>query len=273
MVDDQVVADSGPQVFTRTSEDHHNEHTDTLGGNTNRDQSVIELDGSQLDSRPVVGEKSDIRDLLVEKRKECFQYHSEDVKELSGPEVVDMLRREPSKLFEPIEEEIDEDKKNSSLLQSYSNVAKKIAKRDKVNEVSRLGADGVIYTETTKSTQVEEVDEDELPEIEHEQRKQLPSHNHAKNSRLAIGYQPIEVNNNQDSWIDNYNHRPQSNASSGLGGRRRYLITSIFDDVSRPLGNRSYSTLPKNSKICHKKEDASVQASFSDSDSEQSVSR
>lgn len=198
MRDGEVVADSGPQVFTRTSEDSHTEHSDQLDGNTNADKAVLAIDDVDLHSRPIVANKSDIRDVTCEARKECFQYRSEEVKELNGPDVADMLRIAPNKLFEPIEEEIDERKKGS-ILSHYSNKSKKFSKRDKVCEISRLGPDGNIYTETTQTCQNEEIEDDELPDVEYGRiTAYSPPKSPNKTSRLAIGYRPIEYQHADD---------------------------------------------------------------------------
>lgn len=201
MKDGKVIADSGPQITTRTREDSTVEESEDVGGGN----EPLDANGSSevpsalvsIDEKPVVGERSETRQVTREARNECFQYHDESEKVLSGAEAYKLAHIDPNKLLEPMENDIVEDGQRGALCH-YTNRAKRITEKDKTLEVSRLNSDGAVVTETTRTRQQEEVDDEEIPDVP-PMRPQAIDYvvtraepvKSRPNSRMSVGYRPI----------------------------------------------------------------------------------
>ncbi|KAI1292015.1 hypothetical protein HDE_07130 [Halotydeus destructor] len=281
MEDGRIIADTGPQVISRTKEDSDSEQTETIGVN-NTSFQVGHLEPDESRSRPgdvIVGDRLEIRSVSKEARKECYQYHDESVKELSGTEVYKMAKSKPKELFEPMDEEIGSFDKTGKLYH-YSNKGKKVTRSDHVRELSKLGIDGQIRVDRTHTVQDEEVDDDEVPESD---KPSLQYHDttyssmanvkkprdHQPASRLAIGYQALQHSSSgsskTNSWVANHFGANNKQSSTLRVEKKRYADT---DGITSLWGQgRQSQTLPRHVKLTDR-EDASTQASFSSSDDE-----
>lgn len=174
MEDGKVIADSGPQVTTKTKEDQKQEESE----NSNH-KNVGDVDlppGPGYVAVPggyqMVSEKTETHQSSREAKEENLQYHDESLKELSGLEIHRKALQSPNELIN-IDSDDSPDRPKGKLVH-YSSKSHKINDSEEVKETSRLGRDGKVNTETTRTHHHEEFDDDELPEDDPTQFKALP---------------------------------------------------------------------------------------------------
>ncbi|KAG8190778.1 hypothetical protein JTE90_005814 [Oedothorax gibbosus] len=160
--DGRVVADSGPQISTKTKEDVRVEESENTEHKTTGDDPPGP--GYELvpGSAKVVSEKTESNQTMTETREENRQMHDENIKDLSGEEIHQRTIIAPD----------DPSFGNSfgdfrGKLTHFSSHTQKIVDKDEVKEVSEL-KDGEISTETTRTHHHEEAYDDEVPEEEAE---------------------------------------------------------------------------------------------------------
>ncbi|RWS24500.1 uncharacterized protein B4U80_09258 [Leptotrombidium deliense] len=163
MEDGKVIADSGPQITTRTKEDNKVEESENTAKKVNGDLSVTPGVGyiAVPQSQNVVNEKSETRNVTREAKQECLKYHDESVKELSGFEVHKKALTDPNELIS-IDNRVTSEYPKGKLTH-YSSKSRRISDKDEMKEVSKKNRDGNVTTETTRTHHHEEMDDDELP--------------------------------------------------------------------------------------------------------------
>jgi hypothetical protein len=97
-------------------------------------------------------------------------YHDEERREVTSAEELERGIKSPQDLLEKIENEFPDEIRGELMF--YSSKSKDLVCQEKVNEVSRLDANGNLCTATTVTHYEEERSEDELPE--HHAPRQLP---------------------------------------------------------------------------------------------------
>lgn len=191
--DGKIIADSGPQVISRTFEDHKTENEEkTRGGNKssnnliNNNQQILypslqyynysPSDAAKvikrssslsspfipLDSDPVIRETSTINRTEKSASKEIFHYSDHEIRELTSESDHQTAAESPADLLEPMDNVILNTIKGK--LKFYSNKSKKLIQKDKITEKSRLDKDGNIRIQTTQSREEEHFSDEEIPE-------------------------------------------------------------------------------------------------------------
>lgn len=167
MEDGKVIADSGPQVTTRTNEDNNQEEVESTSKKKNGDSNkapghgYIRVPGSEQ----VVSEKVETRSKTREAKQEQLQYHDEGLRELTGFEVHKKALVAPNDLIE-LREELDSGPKGN--LTHYSSKTRKTCDKEEIKEIGKLHRDGERTNEVTRTLHHEECDDDEVPEYETE---------------------------------------------------------------------------------------------------------
>lgn len=163
MEDGKVIADSGPQVTTRTKEDQKTEESENkrkLKG----DQDPHPGKGYEaLPGEQVFSEKMETHNTTRTARQENMQYHDESLKELSGYDLHRRAITAPNELVQIDDNELSSEKPPGKLTH-YSAKSKKFSDREEIKELSKRGRDGKVVTERTRTNHHEEYDDDELPE-------------------------------------------------------------------------------------------------------------
>ncbi|CAG2171914.1 unnamed protein product, partial [Oppiella nova] len=165
MEDGKVIADSGPQVFTKTKEDQKKEESEdtkhkNLGDvDTPPGPGYVAVPGGHQ----VVSEKTETHQSSREAKEENIQYHDESFKELTGLEIHRKALQAPNELIQ-IDDNDDAPDGPKGKLVHYSSKSNKINDSEEVKETSRLGRDGNMTTETTRTHHHEEFNDDEVPE-------------------------------------------------------------------------------------------------------------
>ncbi|GFT34781.1 uncharacterized protein NPIL_528331 [Nephila pilipes] len=161
--DGRVIADSGPQVTTKTKEDVRVEESE----NTEHKSTGDDPPGPGYELIPgsakVISEKTESNQTMTETREENRQMHDENIRDLSGEEIHQRTIISPD----------DPSFGNSfgefpGKLTHYSSRSQKIVDKDEVKEVSEL-KDGEVSTETTRTHHHEEAYDDEVPEEDAEE--------------------------------------------------------------------------------------------------------
>ncbi|XP_013791736.1 uncharacterized protein LOC106475606 [Limulus polyphemus] len=161
--DGKVVADSGPQISTKTTEDNRTEEME------NRDHKTTGGEDTGSDYAPVPGsarvitEKTETRQTTRENKEEDMQLHDETFQELTGTDLHQKALTAPDDGF--FSQEIDVSKPYPGKITHYSCRGQKVTDKEEVNEVSEW-KDGEITTETTTTRHHEEQHDDEVPEDE-----------------------------------------------------------------------------------------------------------
>lgn len=159
--DGRIVADTGPQVITRTTEDVNTENTEA--GRNRADIPEEENDDSLSQSdTSVVRSITETRTTRKSASKEVNHYHDEERREITSPEELVIGMNSPQELLERIDNEFPEEIKGKLMF--YSSKSKGLVCKEKVNEISRLDCNGNLRTVTTHTRHEEETTEDELPE-------------------------------------------------------------------------------------------------------------
>ncbi|RWS10574.1 uncharacterized protein B4U79_11132 [Dinothrombium tinctorium] len=166
MEDGKVIADSGPQITTKTKEDNKVEESENTAKKVNGDLDKSPGVGyiAVPQSTNVINEKTETRNVVREAKQECLQYHDESIKELSGFDVHKKALTAPNELIS-IEDESNE-KMPRGKLTHYSSKSNRVTDKEELKEVSRKQRDGNVTTETTRTHHHEEVEDDEIPEHE-----------------------------------------------------------------------------------------------------------
>ena len=171
MEDGKVIADSGPQVTTKTTEDQKSDESEDTKHRRLGDSEVPEKYRKEIGNQ-VVSEKTVTRNLMREAKEENFQYHDESLRELEGQDIHRRAIEAPNELIR-IDNELPQIPRGK--LVHFSAKGRKINDRDEIQEVSRLDNDGLLSTETTQTNHHEEYEDDELPEGEDAKQLQEPS--------------------------------------------------------------------------------------------------
>ena len=156
-----IVADTGPQVITRTFEDVNTENKDC-----DRNHAGLS-DGEELNSSckldaSVVRSVSRTHTTRKSASKEVNHYHDEERRDITSPEELERAIKSPQELLDRIENEFPEELKGELMF--YSSKSKAFVCKDKVNEICRLDCNGNLRTVTTHTRHEAETAEDELPE-------------------------------------------------------------------------------------------------------------
>lgn len=163
MEDGKVIADSGPQVTTRTKEDQKTEESENkrkLKG----DQDPHPGPGYEaLPGEQVFSEKIETHNTTRTAKQENMQYHDESIKELSGYDLHRRAITAPNDLVRIDDNELESDKPRGRLTH-YSAKSKRFSDKEEIKEMSKRGRDGKVVTEKTRTHHHEECDDDELPE-------------------------------------------------------------------------------------------------------------
>lgn len=161
--DGRVVADSGPQVTTKTKEDVKVEESENTEHKTTGDDPPGPGFEVIPGSAKVISEKTESNQTVTETREENRQMHDEHIKDMSGEEIHQRTIISPD----------DPSFGNSfgefpGKLTHYSSRSQKIVDKDEVKEISEL-QNGEVTTETTRTHHHEEAYDDEVPEEEAEE--------------------------------------------------------------------------------------------------------
>ncbi|CAL1287257.1 unnamed protein product [Larinioides sclopetarius] len=158
--DGRIIADSGPQVTTKTKEDVRVEESE----NTEHKSTGDDAPGPGYELVPgatkVISEKTESNQTMTETKEENRQMHDESIKDLSGEEIHQrtIISPDDPSFFSPF----------PGKLTHYSSRSQKIVDKDEVKEISEL-KDGEVSTETTRTHHHEEAYDDEVPEEEAEE--------------------------------------------------------------------------------------------------------
>lgn len=160
--DGKVIADSGPQVTTRTTEDNKTEESENTEHKTSGDPPNENLMITPSAAK-IVSEKTEIHQTTKETKEENMKLHDESYRELTGTEYHQqaLMSQEDNKLS------IAGDGKPHfpGKLTHYSSRSQKVTDKDEIKETSEL-KDGELTTETTRTHHHEEKHDDEVPEDE-----------------------------------------------------------------------------------------------------------
>uniref|UniRef100_T1L3V8 Uncharacterized protein n=1 Tax=Tetranychus urticae TaxID=32264 RepID=T1L3V8_TETUR len=191
MEDGKVIADSGPQITTRTKEDNWTEESENCAkkGSPVDAKSIVPMVKSspvKIEKDHVVCEKIETKNTTREAKHERFQYHDESISELTGYDIHQKALVSPNDLItincdlidvkQDIEEANFEDKgviddPPKGKLTHYSSKSHKVTDKEEIKETSKLGVDGEIKTETVRTHHHEEVDDDEEPDEDEDSSK------------------------------------------------------------------------------------------------------
>ncbi|XP_054166365.1 uncharacterized protein LOC128963865 [Oppia nitens] len=175
MEDGKVIADSGPQVTTKTKEDQKQEESEHSNHKNTGDTDTPPAPGYKAvpGGNQVVSEKTETHNSSREAKEENIQYHDESYKELSGYDIHRKALQAPNELIQLDSD--DSPNRSKGKLVHYSSKSNKINDCEEVKETSRVGRDGNVVTETTRTHHHEEFNDDEVPEEGQEQLKALPA--------------------------------------------------------------------------------------------------
>lgn len=162
--DGKVIADTGPQITTRTTEDNKVEESEDTQhkktGDENAPDGYVPVPGSER----VVCEKSESHQVTKETKEENMKMHDENFKELRGPEEIHRMA-----VMVPDESPLVGIRPDRfpGKLTHYSSRSKKVTDKDEVKEISEE-RNGEVTKQTTRTHHHEEKDDDEVPEDEAE---------------------------------------------------------------------------------------------------------
>ena len=201
MEDGKVIADSGPTVTTKTTEDQKSDESEDTKHRKLADSDVPEKYRRDIGNQ-VVSEKTITHNIMREAKEDNYQYHDESLRELEGKDIHRKAVEAPHELIR-IENEIPQVPRGK--LVHFSSKGRKFNDRDEVQEVSRLNKEGMLSTETTQTHHHEEYEDDEVPEEEeakqlessHVNRKQL-EYNDFDDHRTSRTNSSLSVSRNTD---------------------------------------------------------------------------
>lgn len=162
MEDGKVIADSGPQVTTKTTEDQKSDESEDTKHRRLGDSEVPEKYRGDIGNQ-VVSEKTITHNVSREAKEENYQYHDESLRELEGKDIHRKAVKAPHELIK-IDNNLPEVPRGKMV--HFSSKGRKIQDSDQVQEVSRLNKDGMLNTETIQTHQHEEHEDEEVPEEE-----------------------------------------------------------------------------------------------------------
>ena len=151
-----VVADTGPQVITRTLDESHTEAGDDEASHPKWS------DGEELADPTIVRSVSRTRRTRRAASKEQRHYHDEERREVTDREELERGVSSPQDLLDQINNNFPDVIKGQ--LTFFSSKSKEVASQETVKEVSKLDSKGNIRTSTTLTRHQEEVAGDEVPE-------------------------------------------------------------------------------------------------------------
>ena len=167
MEDGKVIADSGPQITTKTKEDQKKEESENTHHKNTGDIDTPPKKGYTLvPGNQVHSEKTETHNTVREVKEENMQYHDESFKELTGFDVHQKALAAPNELIKLDSNDILDSPRGKMI--HYSSKGNKISDSEEVKEISKMGRDGSVETETTRTHHHEEVNDDELPEDGHD---------------------------------------------------------------------------------------------------------
>lgn len=160
--DGKVIADTGPQITTRTTVDNKMEESEDTQHKKSGDDSVPDGYVPVPGSERVVCEKTESHQVMKETKEENMKMHDENYKELRGPEEIHRMA-----VMVPNESPLVgiEPGRFPGKLTHYSSRSKKVTDKDEVKEISEQ-KNGEVTTQTTRTHHHEEMDDDEVPEDE-----------------------------------------------------------------------------------------------------------
>ncbi|XP_050045440.1 uncharacterized protein [Dermacentor andersoni] len=166
----KVIADTGPQITTRTTEDNKVEESEDTQHKKTGDEDVPDGYVPVPGSERVVCEKTESHQVTKETKEENMKMHDENFKELRGPEEIHRLA-----VMVPDESPLVGIRPDRfpGKLTHYSSRSKKVTDKDEVKEISEE-RNGEVTKQTTRTHHHEEKDDDEVPEDEAE-GKDLPA--------------------------------------------------------------------------------------------------
>lgn len=168
--DGKVIADTGPQITTRTTEDNKVEESEDTQHKKTGDEDVPDGYVPVPGSERVVCEKTESHQVTKETKEENMKMHDENFKELRGPEEIHRLA-----VMVPDESPLVGIRPDRfpGKLTHYSSRSRKVTDKDEVKEISEE-RNGEVTKQTTRTHHHEEKDDDEVPEDEAE-GKDLPA--------------------------------------------------------------------------------------------------
>lgn len=168
MEDGRVIADSGPQVSSRTKEDEEKQEEESSSGR-NPTQSLpppvlpsghIRVPGSQSILHEVTSRKSTTKSNKVQNS----QYHDEGLKELTGFEIHKKAICSPNDLIS-LSNAVSHDSAPRGRLVHYSTNGRTLTDAEETREITKKDvATGESVTEVIKTFHNEEKIDDELPQ-------------------------------------------------------------------------------------------------------------
>lgn len=183
--DGKVIADSGPQVFTRIKEDNKEEECEKERQPKHNKGLTNAL---EYDSGKVLGEKRQITRVSREVREENLQYHDESLKELTGKDLHKRASKAPHELLTITGKNFSTDEPPRGKVVHYSNKGKKYCDTDEVLEVSKLAIDGSVTKEIHRTKQHEEFSEDEKPDESEAEALRKTGPTVSRSSRRHVDY-------------------------------------------------------------------------------------
>lgn len=196
-----MIADSGPQVTTKTTEDQKEDESEDTKHRRLGDSEVPEKYRKDIGNQ-VVSEKTVTNNVMREAKEQNYQYHDESLRELEGKDIHRKAVEAPHELIR-IENEIPQIPRGK--LVHFSSKGRKINDVDEIQEISRLDKDGLLKTDTTQTHHHEELEDDEVPE-EIEEAKHLPE-------PAQVGRKQLEYNRPHYDYDDNRTSRTNSSMS------------------------------------------------------------
>lgn len=176
MEDGKVIADSGPQITTRTKEDNKVEESESKSKKLNTDKAINnDSDAGKItlvisDGESVIKEKIEKHNVTREAKQECIQYHDESIQELSGFDIHQKAVVSPNDLITLTVNGVEKANDGEQFipppgkLAHFSSKSQRITDKEEIKEVSKMGQNGEIVSETTRTHHHEEVDDDEKPD-------------------------------------------------------------------------------------------------------------
>lgn len=200
MEDGKVIADSGPTVTTKTTEDAKSDESEDTKHRRLSDSEVPEKYRKDIGNQ-VVSEKTVTHNVMREAKEENYQYHDESLRELEGKDVHRKAVEAPHELIR-IENELPQVPRGK--LVHFSSKGRKVNDVDEIQEVSRLDKDGLLKTDTTQTQHHEEYEDDEVPEETQESQKHLTE---------STSRKQLEYNRPGYDYDDNRTSRTNSSMS------------------------------------------------------------
>ncbi|XP_013790987.1 uncharacterized protein LOC106474839 [Limulus polyphemus] len=223
--DGKVVADSGPQISTKTTEDNRKEETE----NTDHKSTGGENLGPHYIADPgsvrVITEKTESRQTTREKKEENVELHDEGFRELTGTDLHQKALGAPD--HELFSREIDVRKPFPGKVTHYSCRGQKVTDKEEVNEVSEW-KDGEMTTETTTTRHHEEQHDEEVPEDETDESAMPEISTETINNIEYYG-----DNINQESLTEKLKREKKESLRQVLSSERQDEVSKTTVDVEQ----------------------------------------